>query len=319
MRLYSLNSLIIFSQVVKCRSFSKAADVLFMTQPGVSNHISQLEAQTGLTLIKRDRRRFEVTKEGKTVYRYAMRIEKIARELEDEVRAARNEAAPVLRLGTPMNYAKKIMPFILGGFQRKNPGIRIKLDANSSEELEETLLTGQNDVIIVATSHTSNKVQSIPFVREELVLITSKNHPLAARESVSLSDIRPYPFALREKGSATRAAVLGAFSKMNILPSILVEVNSTEFIKEWVAQDKAVSILIRRAVEGDEDDGSLAVLPLSEPLYLDVSVLFLKSKKHKPSIQRLVAYLKGIKMSQDLRPAPRREKDSQEAGVSLWS
>ena len=52
---YSMNSLIVFYEVVKLRSFSKAADVLFMTQPGVSNHVAQLEAQTGRALLKREK------------------------------------------------------------------------------------------------------------------------------------------------------------------------------------------------------------------------------------------------------------------------
>ncbi|MGD0232498.1 MAG: LysR family transcriptional regulator [Syntrophorhabdales bacterium] len=299
MPFYSLSSLIVFCYVVKCRSFSKAADLLFMTQPGVSNHIAQLEAQTGLMLIRRDRGRFEVTKEGRAVYRYADRIEKMARELEDRLRAARNGAMPLLRVGTTINYANKIMPYILGGFQRRNPDLRMKLDAGSSNELKKSLLIGQNDVIIVADRRSSNKIQSFPFVREELVLITSKHHPLTAKPAVSLADISAYPFAIREDGSATRSTVLSAFSKMNIAPSVLIEVNSTEFIKEWVAQDKAISILIRRAVGSDEDDGALAVLPLVEPLYLEVSVLFLKSNKHNPSIQRFISYVKEVTSSDD--------------------
>ena len=299
MPFYSLTSLIVFSQVVKCKSFSRAADLLFMTQPGVSNHIAQLEAQIGLTLIRRDKGRFEVTREGRAVYRYAERIEKMARELEDKLRVARSGALPLLRLGTTINYAKKIMPCILGGFQRKNPDLRIKLDAGSSNELEKTLLTGENDVLIVADQHPSNKIHSIPFVREELVLITAKGHPLAAKDVVTLSDISTYPFAIREDGSATRSAVLGAFAKMNITPSVLVEVNSTEFIKEWVARDKAISILTRRAVEGEEGDGSLAVLTLSEPVYLEVSVLFLKSNRHNAAIQRFIAYLGEVRISPD--------------------
>jgi DNA-binding transcriptional LysR family regulator len=174
----------------------------------------------------------------------------------------------------------------------------MKLDAGSSDDLKKALLMGQDDVVIVANRRSSNKVQSFPFVREELVLITSKQHPLATRATVSLSEISAYPFAIREGGSATRSVVLAAFSKKSITPSVLIEVNNTEFIKEWVAQDKAVSILIRRAVGGD---GSLAVLPLAEPLYLEVSVLFLKSNKHNPSIQRFIGYVKELMASDDPR------------------
>jgi DNA-binding transcriptional LysR family regulator len=317
MFLYSLTSLIVFSQVVKCRSFSKAADILFMTQPGVSGHIAQLEAQTGMTLIKRDRGTFDLTREGRIVYRYAERIEKIARELEENLRATKAEGTLSLRLGTTINYARKIMPYILGGFQRRNPDIKIKLDAGSSIEMEKSLLSGQNDVVIVAYRHTSNKIQAFPFVREELVLIASKNHPLAGRRAVSLSDISPYPFVIREEGSATRSTVLDAFSRMDISPSVFIEVNSSEFIKEWVAQDKGLSILIRRAVEGDEDDRSLTVVPLIEPLFLEVSVLYTKSKKHNPAIRRFIAYLEELKTSPDPRAAVMSDKGNGGAAARL--
>ncbi len=313
MLFYSLTSLIVFSKVVKCKSFSKAAELLFMTQPGVSGHIAQLEAQTGMKLIRRDRGKFDLTKEGRIVYRYAERIEAIARGLEEKLLAAKAEATPSLRLGTTVNYARKIMPYILGGFQNRNPDIKIKLDAGSSIEMEKSLFSGQNDVVIVSCQHTSNKIQSFPFVQEELVLIASKDHPLAGRSAVSLSDISPYPFLIREEGSATRSVVLAAFSQMKTSPSVFIEANSTEFIKEWVARHQALSILIRRAIEGDEDDRSLTVVPLIEPLSLEVSVLYEKAKKHNPAIRRFIGYLEELKMSPDPRAAVLRDKGSGEA------
>jgi DNA-binding transcriptional LysR family regulator len=292
---YSLGSLIVFSRVVKFKSFSRAADALFMTQPGVSNHVAQLEAQAGLSLLKRDRGRFELTKEGKVVYRYAQRIEKIARELEDTLRTLHKEIRPTLRIGTVPTYSRILMPYVLGGFQKTEPNIKIKLDVGSSNEMEKSLLSGQNDIILVANIHASKKVQPFPVLREELVLIAANNHPLARRKAVSLSDVKAYPLIIREEGSATREVVLAAFSAMRITPSVLIEAKSTEFIKEWVSQGKGISILIRRAVLGEEDK-SLSQVPLREPLFLEVSLVFLKSKRRDPSIQKFSAYLKGLKL-----------------------
>jgi DNA-binding transcriptional LysR family regulator len=292
---YSLGSLIVFSRVVKFKSFSRAADALFMTQPGVSNHVAQLEAQAGLSLLKRDRGRFELTKEGKVVYRYAQRIEKIARELEDTLRTLHKEIRPLLRIGTVPTYSRILMPYVLGGFQKTEPNIKIKLDVGSSNEMEKSLLSGQNDIILVANIHASKKVQPFPVLREELVLIAANNHPLARRKAVSLSDVKAYPLIIREEGSETREVVLAAFSAMRITPSVLIEAKSTEFIKEWVSQGKGISILIRRAVLGEEDK-SLSQVPLREPLFLEVSLVFLKSKRRDPSIQKFSAYLKGLKL-----------------------
>ena len=292
---YSFGSLIVFSRVVKYESFSRAADALFMTQPGVSNHIAQLEAQAGLCLIKRDRGRFELTKEGKVIYRYARRIEKVARELEDTLRALHKEIRPSLRIGTVPTYSRIMMPHVLAGFQKAHADIRIKLDVGSSHEMEKSLATGQNDIIIVASLHSSKKMQAFPVLREELVLITPNNHPLARKKAVSLSEVKSYPLILREEGSATRETVLSAFSVMHITPSVLIEAKSTEFIKEWVAQGRGVSILIKRAVLGEEDK-LLTSVPLREPLFLEVSVVYLKSKRYDPLTQRFVEYVRQLKL-----------------------
>jgi DNA-binding transcriptional LysR family regulator len=292
---YSLGSLIVFSRVVKFKSFSRAADALFMTQPGVSNHVAQLEGQAGFSLLKRDRGRFELTKEGRVVYRYAQRIEKLARELEDTLRTLHKEIQPTLRIGTVPTYSRILMPYVLGGFQKAEPNIKIKLDVGSSNEMEKSLLSGQNDIILVGNIHASVKAQAFPVLREELVLIAAKGHPLARRNAVSLSDVKAYPLIIREEGSATREIVLAAFSAMHITPSVLIEAKSTEFIKEWVSQGKGISILIKRAVLGEEDK-SLIQVPLREPLFLEVSLVFLKSKRRDPSIQKFSAYLKGLKL-----------------------
>lgn len=161
--------------------------------------------------------------------------------------------------------------------------------------MEKSLLSDQNDIIIVASLHVSKKMQAFPAVREELVLIAAKNHPLARKKAVSLSDVKAYPFIIREEGSATRDVVLSAFSKMDITPSVLIEAKSTEFIKEWVAQGKGVSVLIRRAVSGEEDK-SITLVPLREPLFLEVSVLFLKARCYDPSIQKFVGHVKELRL-----------------------
>ncbi len=291
----SLSSLIVFSRVVRFKSFSRAADTLFMTQPGVSNHVSQLEAQTGMKLLSRDRGKFELTKEGKVVYRYAQSIEKIADKLEDALRLLHKEIRPLLRIGTVPTYSRIMMPHVLGGFQKAHEAIKIRLDVGSSNEMEKSLLTGQNDIVIVASLHASKKTQGFPVVREELVLIAAHDHPLARKKTVALADVKAYPLIIREEGSATRDVVLSAFSKIGISPSVLIEAKSTEFIKEWVAQGKGVSILIRRAVN-EEEDRAITRISLRDPLFLEVSVLFLRSRRHDPSIQKFISHVSELRL-----------------------
>jgi DNA-binding transcriptional LysR family regulator len=291
---YSLNSLLVFHMVAKTKSFSKTAKLLFMTQPGVSNHVSQLEVQVGSRLILRDRGTFKLTKEGKLVFKYAEKVETTAMELQNAIQALKMEAKLVVRVATTPVYSRLMMPFILDSFQKKNPDIVIKLDLGSSDDMLKTVLSMQNDVVIAANQKASKKLQAFPLIREDLVLITCNDHPLSKKNSVSLEEVAKYPLVIREEGSSTKKVVREAFESMNIKPSVLIEVTSTEFIKEWVSQGKGVSILIRRAVSEDERK-HLRVVPLEEPLSLEVSVLFLKSRKYDRSIQRFVDHVSALK------------------------
>jgi DNA-binding transcriptional LysR family regulator len=293
---YSLNSLLVFYEVVKAGSFSKAADILLMTQPGISNHVSQLEAQVGRRLLRREKGNFVLTKEGKLIFRYAEKIETAARGLENTIGTMKTEQKPFLKIGTTPVYSRMVMPFILSRFQKANPAIMLKLDVGSSEDMVKTVVSMENDVVIIANPRVTKKLYAFPLVKEEMVLITCIDHPLAAKELVSLRDIDGCPLVIREEGSSTRKVVLSALESMRIQPSVLIDVRSTEFIKEWVSQGKGISVLVKRAVL-EEERKQLKVIPLKEPLSLEVSVLFLKSKKHDPSTQKFVDHLRELKVT----------------------
>jgi len=289
---YSLNSLIVFHEVAQLRSFSKAAKVLYLTQPGVSNHISQLEVQAGRPLLKREKGTIELTPEGKVIFRYARKIVKMTEELEKRIKSMHEEVKPHLNVGTTPTYSQAIMPELLGSFQKAFPQVRIKLDTGSSEEMEKTLLSGHNDIVFVANPTLSKKLHAIPFLKEELVMITSKDHILSKKESISLREIKDYPLILREEGSATRKVVLSALKSMRITPSVLMEVKSTDFIKEWVSKGKGISVLIKRSILEDEKR-HLKIIPLAAPLLLEISILFLKSRKYNIWIQKFIEHIRN--------------------------
>jgi len=288
--------------VVKARSFSKAADVLFMTQPGVSNHVSQLEAQTGYPLLKREKGKFQLTREGRVVFKYAEKIETLAKELEHSIRSMQKDVKPLLRIGAPPVYSRIVMPYILSSFQKAYPDILIRLDVGGSGEMMSSVLSMQNDIVVVANTRASKKLYILPFIKEDLVLITAKHHPLSGKGPLSLKEVEAYPFIMREEGSGTRKAVLSAFQSMDINPPGIIEVKSTEFIKEWVSQGKGVSVLVKRAVASEELK-SLSVIPLKEPLTMEISVCFLKSRKNDRTIQKFSDHLKELSQKPPFKTA----------------
>jgi DNA-binding transcriptional LysR family regulator len=200
---------------------------------------------------------------------------------------------PFLRIGSPPVYSRIVMPYILSSFQKVYPDIKIRLDAGGSDEMVGSVLSMHNDIVVVANTRASKKLYVLPFLKEELVLITAKKSPLTGKGPVSLKEVEAYPFIMREEGSGTRRAVLSAFQSMDINPLGIVEVKSTEFIKEWVSQGKGVSVVVKRAVSGEELK-TLSVIPLKEPLSMEISVCFLKSRKNDRTIQKFSDHLKEL-------------------------
>ena len=287
----SLNSLMVFHEVAKHQSFSKAAEDLFISQPAVTKHIRNLELKMGMGLILRGRGGFALTEAGKMLFKYTQKISFHLMEIEDALGRFQKDQRGLLKIGTTESYSTCLMPRLLSGFQTTFPSIKIALDVGNSEEIEGSLSTYRNDLAVIGVTKVSRKFESIPFLREELVLIVSRDHPLSKRKSVSLRELEGYPLIIRAKGSTTRKILLQAFKALDIRPSLLIEAGSSEFIKQWVSEGKGVSVIVKRIVEEEEKRGILRTVPLSDKLYLEVAFLYLKKERSNPAIKTFVQYV----------------------------
>ena len=286
----SLNSLLVFHEVSKHRSFSKAAEELFISQPAVTKHIKELECRVGMGLIQRRRGGFLLTDAGKILFKYTHKISSHLMDIENLLEDLKKDHQGILKIGTTESYSKGLMPELLSGFQTSFPFMKIALDVGNSEEIEKSLLAYKNDLALIAVTKKSPRFESIPFLKEELVLIVSPNHLLANKKSVSLKELEKYPLIIRAKGSTTRRIILQAFKDVGIHPSLLIEAGSSEFIKQWVSEGKGVSIIVKRAVEDEEKREIIKTIPLSEKLYLQVAFLYLKKEKSNPAIKTFVNF-----------------------------
>ena len=289
----SLNSLIVFHEVAKHKSFSKAAEELFISQPAVTKHIKELERKIGMGLIQRRRGGFSLTEGGKILFKHTHKISSHLMEIENLLENLKKDYQGILKIGTTESYSKGLMPKLLSGFQTSFPFIKIALDVGNSEEIEKSLLVYKNDLVLIAVTKKSPRFESIPFLKEELVLIISPNHPLARRRTVSLKELERYPLIIRAKGSTTRRIILQAFKEVGIHPSLLIEAGSSEFIKQWVSEGKGVSIIVKRTVEDEEKRGIIKTIPLLEKLYLQVAFLYLKEEKFNPPIKTFVNFIQN--------------------------
>ena len=289
----SLNSLLVFHEVAKHKSFSKAAEGLFISQPAVTKHIRSLESKVGIGLIQRGRGGFALTEAGKVLFKHTQKISSHLMEIENALGNFQKDHYGLLKIGTTESYSKCLMPRLLSGFQASFPLIKIALDVGNSEEIEKNLITYRNDLALIGITKVSSKFESIPFLKEELVLIVSPTHSLAKRQAVSLGEIERYPLIIGAKGSTTRKILLQAFKELNIYPSLLIEAGSSEFIKQWVSEGKGVSVIVKRIVEEEEKREVIKTVPLMEKIVLEVALLYLKEERSNPAIKTFVNYIEN--------------------------
>jgi len=287
----SLNSLLVFHEVAKHKSFSKAAEGLFISQPAVTKHIRNLELKVGMGFIQRGKGGCALTDAGKILFKYTQRISSHLMEIENVLGSLKKDYHGLLKIGTTESYSKCLMPKLLSGFQTFFPSIKITLDVGNSEEIEKSLSTYRNDLALIGVTKVSSKFESIPFLKEKLVLIVSSRHPLVKRGEVSLKELEGYPLIIRAKGSSTRKVLLKAFRDLDIHPSLLIEAGSSEFIKQWVSEGKGVSVIVKRTVEEEEKMGIIKIVPLMEKLYIEVVFLYLYEQRFNPAIQTFVHYI----------------------------
>jgi DNA-binding transcriptional LysR family regulator len=291
----NLNQVRVFFEAAKHQSFTAAAHRLFVTQPAITAQVRSFENQCNLKLFKKKGRKVYLTDEGKTLYECVKKIFECEKEIEDLVEEMRELKRGMLRLGTTKAYARYFMPFLISGFRRAYPHIKVCLDEGSSLDMVRSLVELRNEVAVIAKVEDDPGVAFIPFSQEELVLIVASDHPLAKQKSVSVEDLLVEPIIMKETGSGTRNQVNDFFSKRNLSPNVLMETSNTEFIKQLVQRGDGISFVVREAVAAELKDNKLATIPFEgEPMTLDVSIAYLKHQNLSPPARAFVEMLKKM-------------------------
>ncbi len=292
----NFNQLRVFYHAAKNLNFTLAANELFITQPAVTFQMKAFEESCNLKLFKKRGRSLFLTDEGRALYRYAEKIFKYEKEIENAIEDMHELKRGILSLGTTKAYARYFMPLMLSTFHEKYPNIKIQLYEGSSLDMIYSLLEFKNEVAVIAKAKELPEVNFFPFSKEEMAVIVAPGHLLTRKKAVSFEDLAEEPFIMKEKGSGTRKLVEQSFSKVNCEPNILMETSNTEFIKQLVQRGDGVSIVVKEAVAFELSEKKLAQVPLKDPqIYLDVSIAYLKDQPLSPPARAFVDTLTKLR------------------------
>jgi DNA-binding transcriptional LysR family regulator len=266
----------VFCKVVELKSFTKAAEALFLSQPTVSEHIRTLEGMLGEKLIDRLGREALPTPAGRIFYQYARNIVHMRDEALQALESFRGNLAGRLTLGASTIPGTYLLPRLVGSFKASYPSIEITLRISDTAKIVEEVLETNLEAGIVGSGWIDRRLTLEEVGSDELVLAVYPQHPWAARGQISLSELAGEPFILRERGSGTRMVMSKMMEDHGFdlsLLSAVAEMGSTEAVRGGIKARIGISILSRQAVDEDFERGALVPvtidgLRLSRPLFL---------------------------------------------------
>ena len=247
-----IHQLEIFTKVAELKSFSKAAQEMYLTQPTVSQHMSSLENYLGIKLLDRLGREVALTKAGEILYPYAKQITALRGEAQQALNHFMGKKTGHLVLGASTIPGEYILPPLLGHFKTLYPEIRITLRIGDTEEIVTELLGGTIEFGIIGAKIIHTRLKYSHFVEDELIVVVPKGHRWWQKKSIDVQELADEPFIMREEGSGTRISMEKRLRKLGISSDdlkIIAEVGSTTAVKQAIKSNLGISLVSERAVE----------------------------------------------------------------------
>jgi len=246
----------VFQAVAKHLSFSRAAEELCISQPGVTFHIKGLEREYG-PLFERVGKRLYLTDPGRTLAGYIQRLAL----LEEEARVALEELkglqSGLLVVGASATIGIYLLPEVVGEFRKRHPGIKVSLRVGNKRHTIERLLHNELDYGLVAGPVDDRNLIAEPYLDDELMVIVAPSHRFAREPIVYPGELRREIILVREEGSGTQELMEERLAQLGVTPADTMQLGSTEAIKQAVAANLGVSTASRYSVEAELASGRL--------------------------------------------------------------
>ena len=245
-----------FVQVVQSRSFSKAAEELFITQPTVTNHIKNLEEEVGTLLINRMGKKISLTNAGTILYNEALDIINSLQMIKHELSMYNNEIKGHLDIVSSSVPRKNLIPFIIDAFLKEYNDVSFSISDDDSQEVVNSILDSYTDFGFIGEKYPNPNLEYIDLMSDRLVLIASNNFKPETniQGEITVNNILDGNFIFREEGSATRNTFVSEFQKQDIAFSQLktvAYVRDIDTIKKMVSLGIGFSFISEKLIEDD--------------------------------------------------------------------
>ncbi|MDM5212434.1 selenium metabolism-associated LysR family transcriptional regulator [Peribacillus sp. NJ4] len=269
-----MDPLKVFVTVIEQKNFSRAGDILNLSQPGVSLHIRNLENELGTKLIYRSPKQVQITEPGKILYRHAKQMlnhyETAIREIND----FNNVVSGTMKIGASFTIGEYYLPKVLAEYAAQYPLVDIQIIISNSNEVIQGIRSNKLDIGLIEGETDYKDIDVSPFMNDEMIVVVPPVHPLSQMDIIEGSLLQNQTWVLREQGSGTRAYSDKLLSslELNIKKSFIF--TSIQGVKEAVMAGLGIALLSRLTVQKELKSNELKTFHLkNEPIIRPFSIV----------------------------------------------
>ncbi len=282
-----LRKMIYFIETVKHKSFSRAAKVLHISQPSLSNAIKTLEQEINAPLIERTTKQFQLTELGQQFYERARLLIAQFDVMETELKEMAKGEALEIRLGM-IESANYWFSKIMLAYQKHYPHNQITLvDTLYNQTVRQALLGLHVHAVITNQHIIDTEIKSELLYNERYVVLIKKDHPFATKDNITLADFTEQSLIIGMPEFQTSAQIIKAFEQEGILPHIQYKIERFEMIKVLVEEGLGIALLPQQYVEQHLPENLLIRPVQSEFLHRNVYLSTMKDRTFPKSILKL--------------------------------
>jgi DNA-binding transcriptional LysR family regulator len=273
-----LDQLHTFLEIVRLKSFSKAAETCYRTQPAISAQVRQLELELNTSLFDRLGTKIALTTAGKIFAGFAEQILDLRRQAQDVIHELERAPRGELIIAANEAICIYVLPQVFSHYNRLFPNVQLHVDRSYGSKVVAAVLENQADFGITQFPVQERRIQAVKIHSDEIKLIVPTNHPLAAQQTVTCRDLVPYSLLLPKYG-ATRRRLNEWLELVEDEVRVSMELDSTEMIKRFVLAGLGLSFLAASHCGEDVAAGRLAALSLApEAMVRHVGLIYRKDK-----------------------------------------
>ncbi|MBE6072520.1 MAG: LysR family transcriptional regulator [Clostridium butyricum] len=292
----TIRHLKIFITVAKCGKMRKAADLLYISQPSVSQAIRELEEYYNVKLFERISQKLHITEEGTLLLSHSQHI---VDSFENMELAMKNIGKSTkIRVGGSVSVGTYLMNDIIERLENKIPNIDTFVTINNTFEIENMICRSELDVAMVEGIIENPDIVKIPFCEDELVMVVGKTHPFYNKNQLSLSDLEGQSLLSREPGSSDRNQFEQFLSEHNINVIKKWTCTNTEAIKNAVINGKGIAILSKMLIRDECEKGLLKILNFKDvSIKRQIKLIYHKNKYISKLIEELISICSSFNIS----------------------